>query len=87
MIEFQSLDFGDLEAVQAFLAENGWEKRVADSERFQRMIENANRTVVAVDGDRIVGFARALCDDVERLYRNCRGRRGQARTRNRRKDG
>ncbi|HJS50938.1 MAG TPA: GNAT family N-acetyltransferase [Pyrinomonadaceae bacterium] len=68
MIEFRSLDSGDLEAVQAFLAENGWEKRVADSERFQRMIENANRTVVAVDGDRIVGFARALCDGASNGY-------------------
>ena len=68
MIEFRSLDSGDLEAVQAFLAENGWEKRVADSERFQRMIENANRTVVAVDGERIIGFARALCDDASNGY-------------------
>jgi predicted GNAT family N-acyltransferase len=50
------------------LAANGWEKRVADEERFQKMIENANRTVLAFDGDRMVGFARALCDGVSNGY-------------------
>ena len=32
------------------------------------MLENTNRTVVAVDGFRIVGFARALCDEVSNGY-------------------
>ena len=68
MIEYHSAGPGDLEAVRAFLAENGWEERVADGERFEKMIENANRTVVAVDGDRIVGFARALCDGASNGY-------------------
>jgi GNAT superfamily N-acetyltransferase len=42
--------------------------RVANEERFRKMITNASRTVVAVDGDRIVGFARALCDDASNGY-------------------
>ena len=32
------------------------------------MLEHTNRTVVAVDGTRIVGFARALCDEVSNGY-------------------
>ena len=32
------------------------------------MLENTNRTVVAVDGPRVVGFARALCDEVSNGY-------------------
>ena len=32
------------------------------------MLEHTNRTVVAVDGARIVGFARALCDEVSNGY-------------------
>lgn len=32
------------------------------------MLEHTDRTVVAVDGSRIVGFARALCDEVSNGY-------------------
>ena len=68
MIEFRCAQADDLEAIRAFLAENGWEKRVADAERYRKMITNASRTVVAVDGVRIVGFARALCDGASNGY-------------------
>jgi GNAT superfamily N-acetyltransferase len=65
---FRALTVEDHQAVWQFLAENGWEKRVADAERFRRMMENASRAVVALDGERIVGFARALCDDASNGY-------------------
>ncbi|MFL6468721.1 MAG: GNAT family N-acetyltransferase [Pyrinomonadaceae bacterium] len=68
MIEYRSPESSDLEAIRAFLAQNGWEKRVEDVGRFRLMIENASRTVVAFDGTRVVGFARALCDDVSNGY-------------------
>jgi N-acetylglutamate synthase-like GNAT family acetyltransferase len=68
MIEYRSAESRDLSAIRAFLAENGWEKRVADPERFRTMIENADRTVVAFEHEQIVGFARALCDDVANGY-------------------
>lgn len=32
------------------------------------MMENTDRAVVAVDGPRVVGFARALCDGVSNGY-------------------
>lgn len=67
-MEYRPAEKADFEAVREFLAANGWEKRVADAERFRKMIENASRTVVAVNGGRIVGFARALCDDVSNGY-------------------
>ncbi|HEY0050948.1 MAG TPA: GNAT family N-acetyltransferase, partial [Pyrinomonadaceae bacterium] len=41
---------------------------VADAERFYKMLENASRTIAAFEGERIVGFARALCDDVSNGY-------------------
>jgi N-acetylglutamate synthase-like GNAT family acetyltransferase len=68
MIEFREAQIQDLDAIREFLAENGWEKRVADEGRFRKMVENATRTVVAFEGDRLVGFARALCDDVSNGY-------------------
>lgn len=65
---FRSITPEDYEAVREFLAEVGWHERVADPERFRQMLQNTNRTVVAVDGSRIVGFARALCDEVSNGY-------------------
>lgn len=67
-MEYQPARESDFDAVREFLAANGWGKRVANAERFRKMIENASRTVVAVDGGQIVGFARALCDDVSNGY-------------------
>ena len=67
-MNFRAITPADYEAVRQFLAENGWEKRVSDAAKFQKMMENADRTVVAFDGERIVGFARALCDDVSNGY-------------------
>jgi GNAT superfamily N-acetyltransferase len=67
-MEFRTANPTDYDAIRKFLAANGWEKRVAHAERFHKMIENASRTVVAVDGVRIVGFARALCDDASNGY-------------------
>lgn len=67
-MEYRPAQDKDFASVRQFLAENGWEKRVADPERFRKMIENADRTVVAVEDGLIVGFARALCDDVSNGY-------------------
>ena len=68
MIEYRAAEPRDFDAVRQFLADNGWEKRVADVERFRKMMENASRTVVAVENGRIIGFARALCDGVSNGY-------------------
>lgn len=65
---FRSITREDYEAVRRFLYEMGWQDRVADPERFTKLMENTNRSVVAVDGSRIVGFARALCDEVSNGY-------------------
>ena len=67
-MEYRIVKPEDYELVRQFLAENGWEKRVADKERFQTMLENADRTIVAFEGERVVGFARALCDGVSNGY-------------------
>lgn len=58
----------DYGLVRQFLSEMGWHQRVADPEKFKAMMEGTSRTVVAVDGSRIVGFARALCDEVSNGY-------------------
>lgn len=67
-MEFRRMNPDDYEPVRKFLSEMGWHQRVADAEKFKKMIENTSRTVVAVDGSRIVGFARAVCDEVSNGY-------------------
>lgn len=65
---FRPMNPDDAEPVREFLSEMGWRDRVADPARFKQMMENTSRTVVAIDGLRIVGFARALCDEVSNGY-------------------
>lgn len=67
-MEFRPVEPADYEKVRQFLAENGWQKRVADVEKFRKMMKNADRAIAAFDGERIIGFARALCDDVSNGY-------------------
>ena len=67
-MEYKPIHPQDYEQVRRFLAESGWAHRVADPERFARMMQGADRTVVAWDGGRVVGFARALCDGVSNGY-------------------
>jgi predicted N-acetyltransferase YhbS len=67
-MEYRSAAPADYEKIRLFLSENGWEKRVADKDKFHKMMENADRTVVAFEGEHVIGFARALCDDVSNGY-------------------
>jgi len=68
MVVYRPVHINDYEAVQTFLTDNGWATRVGDVERFRAMLDGADRTVVALDGVRVVGFARALCDGVSNGY-------------------
>lgn len=63
-VEHRSIVPEDYELVRAFLSENGWAHRVADPERFAKMLDHSDRTAVAWDRAQVVGFARALCDGV-----------------------
>lgn len=67
-MELRSITPRDYELVRQFLAEVGWQHRVSGAEQFRRMMEKTDRTVVAWDDSRIVGFARALCDGVSNGY-------------------
>jgi N-acetylglutamate synthase-like GNAT family acetyltransferase len=80
-IEYREANASDYEQVRSFLSGLGWAKRVQDVERFEAMMDGADRTVIAREGERIVGFARALCDGVSNGYISmvavapeCRGR-------------
>jgi predicted N-acetyltransferase YhbS len=67
-MEYRPITPEDYEPVRQLLSEVGWQHRVADSDKFARMLRNTDRAVVAMDGSRVVGFARALCDDISNGY-------------------
>jgi ribosomal protein S18 acetylase RimI-like enzyme len=67
-MEFRAATADDYELVRQFLSQVGWRHRVGDPERFRRLMEQTDRAVVAWDGPRVVGFARALCDGVSNGY-------------------
>ena len=67
-MEFRSITPEDYDPVRQFLVEMGWQGRVGDPELFRKLIEKSDRTVVALEDACVVGFARALCDDVSNGY-------------------
>jgi predicted N-acetyltransferase YhbS len=58
----------DYELVRQFLAAAGWQHRVSDPGRFRQMMARTARTIVAWDNRVVVGFARAVCDEVSNGY-------------------
>jgi N-acetylglutamate synthase-like GNAT family acetyltransferase len=68
MVVYRPVQSDDYEAVQQLLADTGWGARVKDIKRFRAILERADRTVVALENGRVVGFARALCDGASNGY-------------------
>jgi ribosomal protein S18 acetylase RimI-like enzyme len=58
----------ELDGAYALLAENGWAKRIGTTEDFSKLIENSQRTAVAVVGVQVVGFARGITDGLSNGY-------------------
>lgn len=67
-ITYRSIQPEDYDQVRALLIENGWAARVTDAEQFRAIVERADRAVVALNDERVVGFARALSDGVSNAY-------------------
>ena len=67
-MEYRPITSEDYEPVRQFLSGVGWQHRVANSEKFVIMMRNTNRAIVAIDVARVVGFARALCDEASNGY-------------------
>ena len=67
-LTFRSAGSGDYDQIRRLVIDTGWGTRVQDPDRFRRMMDGADRTVVALDADRVVGFARALFDDASNGY-------------------
>lgn len=64
----REIQTSEIEEARLLLCENGWGHRVADPDLFSQLVAKSQRVLVAVEGHRVIGFARAICDDLSNGY-------------------
>ena len=67
-MQIRAIQPSEIEPARRLLAANGWAKRVADAAQFQLLVARSQRALVAVDNGEVIGFARALCDEISNGY-------------------
>ena len=58
----------EIDAARLLLQRGGWDGRRVEPEHFAQLVAKAHRAVVAVEGERVVGFARVLGDGLSNGY-------------------
>ena len=58
----------EVEAARQFLERHGWGHRTGTAEHFAQLVQNSQRTAVALSGQQIIGFARGLTDGLSNGY-------------------
>ncbi len=67
-MQIRAIQPSEIEPARRLLAATGWAKRVADAAQFQLLVARSQRALVAVDNGEVIGFARALCDEISNGY-------------------
>ena len=58
----------DLDAIHRLLLTNGWAHRIGTVEDLGRLVSASQRSLVAVENDEVMGFARAITDGISNGY-------------------
>lgn len=68
-MDIHGIEASEVEAARQLLIENGFEgERLTNPERFRELLSRSQRVFVATEGGEVIGFARALCDDMSNGY-------------------
>lgn len=68
-MEVRAIRPTEVEAAQRLLIENGFTgERVEDLKHFRELLSRSQRALVAVANGEVIGFARAICDDLSNGY-------------------
>jgi len=66
--EIRAIRPDEIETARTLLTASGWRHRVADAAEFRELVSRSQRALVAIERGQVVGFARALCDDMANGY-------------------
>jgi ribosomal protein S18 acetylase RimI-like enzyme len=58
----------EMEAARLLLQANNWGRRVADPATFAELVSRSQIAIVAVEGEQVIGFLRALTDGIFNGY-------------------
>lgn len=64
----RALTAADVEAVRLIARASGWGERECEPTTFATLLERSSLVLVAVDGDEVIGFLRALTDGLFNGY-------------------
>ncbi len=67
-IDYRDTHDVDLDQLTMLFNAVGWERRTANRERLAQLVRGSLHVVSAWDGDRLVGFARAISDGAFNAY-------------------
>jgi GNAT superfamily N-acetyltransferase len=68
-MEVRRIYASEIEAARHLLIANGFGgERLADLEQFRELISRSQRVFVAIETREVIGFARAICDDLSNGY-------------------
>ena len=67
-MEIREIQTSEIEEARRLLSDNGWGHRVADPILFNQLVTKSQRAMVAINGAKVIGFARAICDDLSNGY-------------------
>ena len=67
-MEIRNIQPSEIESARRLLMDNGWQERAASAEEFQQLIARSQKALVAVEGNEVIGFSRALTDGMSNGY-------------------